>query len=498
MKLTAFAPQPAPSSAPESSLAAASAATCVDPTRRFATLTLVRGALVSLAIALVAGVFAVLHYLPGFGQLLAGSYLGLPVTRPLHTIFGTAWIFLGGLAAVHHWLEGHAGRPSSAERMRLRVGFVLFALSGVAILATLPFGITSGREYLEYHPLISIPILLGWLLLAWNFLAVTVRGFFDRPIYVTMWVIGMLFFVYTFIEQHAWLLPGVFADPVIDLRVQWKACGTLVGSFNLFVYGTLIWSGEQLSGSERYARSRLAYALFGVGLLNSFTNFAHHTYHVPQSAVVKWISFAVSMTEAVILLRVVIDLTALVRLRHDGQFHSARFFLGAAKWWTAGVLITSILLSVPPLNAVVHGTQVVTAHAMGAEIGIDTMGLFAGITLVLGAAIEERGARTRVLHSAFARAAAIAANVAAAVLVSWLTVSGYIVGVTRYLGSPVPGWLADWSPALFAFSGFGFAAAVSCLLGIWLYAVFVTVPIRRAWHQAASAGAAVTNQERRQ
>lgn len=485
MKLTVVAPHTPLCAASESSFPAASRATAVPAARQYATLTLVRGALVSLAIALGAGGLAVLHYLPGFGHLLAGSRLGLPVTRPLHTIFATAWILLGGLAVVHGWLQSHAGPPSNAEKTRLRIGLVMFALSGIAILATLPFGITSGREYLEYHPLISIPILLGWLVLAWNFLAVAIRSFFDRPIYVTMWVIGMFFFVYTFLEQHAWLLPGVFADPVVDLRVQWKACGTLVGSFNLLVYGTLIWAGERMSGDQRYARSRLAYALFGVGLLNSFTNFAHHTYHVPQSAVVKWISFVVSMTEAVILLRVLIDLTALVRLRSDGRFHAARFFLGAAKWWTAVVLATSILLSVPPLNAVVHGTQVVTAHAMGAEIGIDTMGLFAGITLVLGSAIEARGASTGILHSAFTRASAISANVAAAALVSWLTVSGTIVGVTRYLGSPMPSWLSLWSPVLFALFGFGFAAAVSCLLGLWLYSAFVTIPLRQTRHRSA-------------
>ena len=61
----------------------------------------------------------------------------------------------------------------------------------------------------------------------------------------------------------------VFADPLTDLRIQWKACGTLVGSFNLFVYGALYYVGERLSGDERAARSRLSYALFGVGLIAS-------------------------------------------------------------------------------------------------------------------------------------------------------------------------------------------------------------------------------------
>jgi len=72
-----------------------------------------------------------------------------------------------------------------------------------------------------------------------------------------MWGVGVLFFIFTFLEEHAWLLPDVFAAPIVDLRVQWKATGTLVGSFNLFVYGILYYVAEKLSGDERYAHSNL-------------------------------------------------------------------------------------------------------------------------------------------------------------------------------------------------------------------------------------------------
>ena len=51
-------------------------------------------------------------------------------------------------------------------------------------------------------------------------------GFWNRPVYVTMWGVGTVLFVYTFLEQHAYLLPGIWSDPVHDLRVQWKATGT--------------------------------------------------------------------------------------------------------------------------------------------------------------------------------------------------------------------------------------------------------------------------------
>jgi len=59
-----------------------------------------------------------------------------------------------------------------------------------------------------------------------------------------------------------------------------------------------------LAGSQSYARSRTAFAFFTVGLLNTFCNYGHHTYHLPQSAWIHWASFIVSMLELVILAKI--------------------------------------------------------------------------------------------------------------------------------------------------------------------------------------------------
>ena len=52
------------------------------------------------------------------------------------------------------------------------------------------------------HPAVSILILGGWLCFAWNFFSVVGKGFWSRPVYVTMWGVGTLFFIVTFLEQH--------------------------------------------------------------------------------------------------------------------------------------------------------------------------------------------------------------------------------------------------------------------------------------------------------
>jgi nitric oxide reductase subunit B len=419
-------------------------------TWRKASVVFARGAFVALAVGVLAGSVGVMHYIPAAATTLQAHGIQFAGLRSLHTVFITAWIFLAGVSIVHRWMDDQDVPATWGDRMRLRATVALWAVAGLGSLVTLPLGITSGREYVDFHPVLAVPVLLGWILFGWSFYRVAAKGFWSRPVHVTMWGVAVPFFAFTFVEQFAWLIPDVFEQPVVDLRIQWKACGTLVGSFNLIVYGCILYVAEKLSGNTAYAQSRTAYALFGVGLLNSFTNFGHHTYHLPQSAAVNWISFVVSMTEILILARVAWDVVAIASV--GAARDDARRFLCASKWWSTAMLLTAILISVPPLNALIHGTHVVTAHAMGTEIGIDSMILLGALAWALG---------TREVSPVGAWSAAL--NVSAAALVTWLHVSGLVVGLARYRGLPAPEWLVVSNPVLFAVAGFATAA---CLFGV--------------------------------
>lgn len=444
----------------------------VDPARRYATLTFMRGSVVALAIALVSGVLGILYYIPAVASAMQGLGMHFTALRPIHTTFVSCFIFLGGVAVVHRLFEDVAGPMGRAERLRLRIQVVLWAVAGIGVLGSLMAGVFSGREYMGFHPVLSIPIVLGWLLFTWNFFAHLGRGLFARPVHITMWAVGLLLFIYTFIEQHAWLLPGVFSDPLVDMRVQWKATGTLVGSFNLFVYGSLYYLGAKLSGDEAYAHSRLAYALLCVSLLNTFTNFGHHTYHLPQSHTVKWISFVISMTEIIILARVVWDIASTIRAQRPGRSDATQLFVGAAKWWTAFILVTAIAISVPPINALIHGTPVVMAHGMGAEIGIDAMVLFAAFCWMLTEIIARRGGDTTVLACARIRRWIIGFNAGAVALIGWLTISGVIIGIRRYEGLAPPQWLDASSHFILAGCGVVTAYFLAHLIRTWLRLLF--------------------------
>ncbi|HEX9729590.1 MAG TPA: cbb3-type cytochrome c oxidase subunit I [Gemmatimonadales bacterium] len=432
----------------------------IDPARRFATLTFLRGALVAVAITLIAGFLAALYSIPALAPAMQSIGLDMRQLRPIHTVFATSWIFLGAAAVVYRFLEDQGGPATSGDRWRLRVQVLSWAGAGAGILGTLLLRIGSGREYVGFHPAFSLLIVVGWICYVWNVYRVIGRSFWQQPIYVMMWGVALFFFLYTFAEQHAYLLPGVFADPVHDLRVQWKATGTLVGSFNLFVYGTIIYVGGLIAGDDTYCHSKTAYALFFVGLLNSFTNFGHHTYHLPQSAWVNWIAFVVSMTEIIVLARAVHDLWCLVRANDPRPFSATRACFTAAKWWTVAILFSSVLISIPPLNAVIHGTYVVTGHAMGATIGIDTMILLGGVFWVLGEFLGRRGlpvTRTA-LDTRNMRRIIIGLNLGVAALVVWLHVSGLVTAIHRAALAPnesyvAPAWLGASSGIMFALTG---------------------------------------------
>lgn len=443
-----------------------------DPTRRYATLTFMRGAVVSITITLLAGLLGSLYYIPALAPTMRSLGISFTTLRPIHTTFAVAFIFLAGLAVVHRYLEDVAGPMKAPEKLRLKVHLVSWAIAGIGILVSYALGVYSGREYMGFHPIFSIPIMLGWIMFAINFFSHTCKGLLAQPIHVSMWSVGILFFMYTFAEQHAWLLPTIASDPLIDMRIQWKATGTLVGSFNLFVYGALYYTACKVTGSETYAHSRLAYALLVVGLLNSFTNFAHHTYHLPQSHLVKWISFVVSMAEIIILARVVWDIAAMVKATKSTPACGIQLFLAATKWWTGFILVTAILISIPPLNALIHGTRLVMGHAMGAEIGIDAMALFAALTLLLIELRQRKKQAPTTLVSKQYRRWIVGFNIGVVALVGWLTLSGLITAIHRYDGLATPQWVTSAGPIISAVSGFVAAYYLMRLITTWLTELF--------------------------
>jgi len=403
-------------------------------------------AVLALFVAVIGGLLTVLNYLPDTYPLFKQVGFEMQKAHSIHTSFAIAWIFLAGISAVYFFLENQ--QLSRSFKIRAWMHVTLWLSAGVGILITLYRGIFSGREYIEYHPVFSLLIFAGWLLFGWNFLSHVLHNFWKSPAYIYMWTVSIFLFAFTYVEGHLWLIPAIGRRPITDLQLQWKAIGAMAGSFNLLVYGTAMYIAELISKDETYAQSRTAFFLFAVGLLNSFTNYAHHTYHLPQSSLVKWISFLVSMLEIIILFRVMSDLVRLTNLKGK-SYSTAEQFLNSSKWWTFLNLIISIIISIPPLNSLIHGTHVIVAHAMGTTIGIDTMILLAfgtyGLTISLKRSIYIVGL-----------------NLSLGLMMLTLIGSGLTKGVYRLIGAPFPGWMGTLS-VVFAISGGACAFIISII-----------------------------------
>jgi len=337
-------------------------------TRPLAWLTLM--AIGACAVAVMSGAAATIAY-TSYEPLLRSTGLTLQRLRPIHEAFAFGWVFLGGAAVVQFYLHASFGPLSAPTRRRTMWQLSLWTLAGFGILATLLAGQFTGREYVGYQPVFSLLILTGWILFAWNYFSLVGCALRDRPAYIYMWSVAMVLFVVSFSEGHLYLIGWVSQQPAWDTAIQWKSNGALVGSFNLLAYGSLMYASGRIRGDDSYAYSRTAFALLFVGLLNTFTNYGHHTFHLPQSAWIHWISFVVSMLETIILARVFLDLLALRRSTSEGlPLGVADWFFRSAALWMFILLALALTISIPPINALIHGTHVVVAHSMGSMLGI--------------------------------------------------------------------------------------------------------------------------------
>lgn len=427
--------------------------------------------LLSLLLAIAGGLLSILHYVPEVYPKLKALGLLMQKTRATHTTFAIAWIYLASIAVVYDFLEsGPAGLPRAA-RLRAWGHIFLWTTAGLLSVGSFAAGAFSGREYVEYPPLCSLLILAGWILYAWNFLSSVRKGFWSSPVYIFMWGVGAILFMVTYVEAHLWMLSDIFSFALKDLQVQWKSVGAMAGSFNLLVYGSGIYIAEKMNRNSSYGQSRAAFLLFGVGLLNSFTNYAHHTYHLPQSALVKWISFLVSMTEILILYRVLLDLTAPAMRHVCPRAVQAARFLRHGKAWTFANLVLAILMSIPPVNTLIHGTHVVVAHAMGTTIGIDSFILFATCSwLILGMQDPSAVSSKALIGPSLVRLL----NLCLAVFLSALLVLGTSTGISRYMDLRQPEWV-KFSHVGFYLSGLLLVLLLGYMAASWLWVLLASL-----------------------
>ena len=303
------------------------------------------------------------------------EWLSFEKIRPLHVSSVVFWIIFAAMGSVLTYLQQYTDKKIRYPAL-LKIQLIIFITSVLLILISYCLGIFGGREYWEFHPLLALPIATGWVLFIINFLK-SIGSFKKQPVYVWMWLTGLFFFLFTFMESYLWIFPYFRNNVVNDMTVQWKSYGSMVGAWNMLIYGCSIFLMEKISGSKKYSHAPIAFLLYFTGLFNLMFNWGHHIYTLPTYPFVKHISYAVSMTELFILGRIIYQWRSTVSTATKNYHHTAYRFLMAADVWIFLTLLLAIAMSIPAINVYTHGTHITVAHTMGATIGINSFLLLA-------------------------------------------------------------------------------------------------------------------------
>ncbi len=308
--------------------------------------------------------------------------------RPLHVSLVVSWIFLSVVGGIYYYLPKFCNLPLFSKKMAI-IHVILFVITGLLIVGSYFMGKFGGREYWEFPPVFSILIIISWIIFGLNYFKTILNKIGQWPVYMWMWSTGVCFFLFTFLESNLWIFPYFRDNLIRDITVQWKAYGALVGSWNMLVYGTAIFVMERIKGDESIAKSKLAFLMYFLGFTNLLFGWAHHIYIVPTAPWIRYLSYAISMTELIILARIIWTWKKSITDAKK-EFHFIPFrFLVASDFWIFFNLTIALLISVPAINIYTHGTHITVAHAMGSSIGINTMILFSSVLFIINNVIKQ-------------------------------------------------------------------------------------------------------------
>ena len=329
--------------------------------------------LISLLLGLICGLLAGFQYVvPSFIK----EILPFNAIRPLHTLFVVSWILLSAIGGIYYYIK-----PSNLNLVK--VHFWLFIVTGIGIIFSYLSKNFAGKEYLEFPSYFYFPIVLGWILFGINYYKTMLPNFKNWAVYYWMWSTGIVFMIYHFTEAHLWMLPYFRDNFIQNIAIQWKSGGSYVGSWNMLVYGTALFVMSKISNDGSYAQSKKAFFFYFLGLTNLMFGWAHHIYIIPTAPWIRYLAYAISMTEWIILFSIIYDWKKSLSEEKKIEFSFAYKLMLMADFWVFLNIILALLLSIPSINLFTHGTHITVAHSMGTTIGINTLILLSSIAYII-------------------------------------------------------------------------------------------------------------------
>tara|TARA_R110002051_G_scaffold325808_1_gene431531 strand:+ start:4288 stop:5604 length:1317 start_codon:yes stop_codon:yes gene_type:complete len=334
-------------------------------------------ALISLLIGVVFGLSASLQYI--YPELFK-EFAPFSKLRPLHVTSGISWVILSAVGSIYFYLN----KLQFYSYRLLKIHFILYVLTGLALYFSYLMGYMDGREYLAFTPVLVIPILLGWILFGINLFKTLWGSVTNWPVYYWMWGTGIVFMIYHLSEAHLWLFEDFRSHFTKDMAVQWKSYGSFTGSWNMLVYGISIYVMSKITKDDKMGRNKKVFFFYFLGLTNLMFGWAHHTYFLPTQPWIRYVAYGVSMSEWIVLASIIYDWKRGLSKNSLPQHQVAVKFMKTADFWIFSNIILALFISIPAINYYTHGTHITVAHSMGTTIGINTMILFSSIYFVAG------------------------------------------------------------------------------------------------------------------
>lgn len=303
--------------------------------------------------------------------------------RPFHVSTVVGWIILTVIGGLYYYLTSVLNFKLFSTKL-MQTHFWIFAICIILIYASYVTGQMGGREYLVFKPIIAIPIILAWALFGINYFKTLVSKIRNWPLYLWMWGTGIVFMTYHLTESYLWTVPFIRENFIQDITIQWKSYGSFVGSWNMLVYGTAIFIMSRIKNDDKgIARGKTAFFFYFLGLTNLMFGWAHHTYFIPTKPWIRIVAYAISMTEWLVFLKMIYSwkksLIESVKEKYDFSYK----FIMATDFWIVFNVFCALLMSIPAIQLITHGTYFTVSHSMGTTIGINTSILLASVMFIL-------------------------------------------------------------------------------------------------------------------
>ncbi len=302
--------------------------------------------------------------------------------RPFHVTSVISWIVLCATGSIYFFLT-YVEKFKLFSPLLAKIHFIIFLLTGIAIYFSFAFDYTEGREYFAFKPVLIVPILIGWVLFGINYFKTLYKNVKGWPVYYWMWGTGIVFMCYHLLEAHFWLFDFFRLNFIKDFSIQWKSYGSFTGSWNMLVYGISIYLMSKIKKDSNVATNKIAFFFYFLGLTNLMFGWAHHTYLLPTQPWIRYVAYAISMTEWIVLASIIYNWKrSVLKVEKENHPMAYRFLLSTDLWIFLNIIL-ALLFSIPAINFFTHGTHITVAHSMGTTIGINTTILFSALFFIV-------------------------------------------------------------------------------------------------------------------